>query len=607
MKRIVITLFLLIGLLHISASNENIVIENYSDVFRVIPLKDGSGIKEIKNSVKIDYRTRRTAGTAHAVAFYNDCISIDKAAGGKTEYGMTEEEDVFFSDSKVCVMTLPMKKAGDKATARFERTFKDPKYFSRTALSAQYDVENYTVSFIIPTSLVGRLKVVDRRMPDGFTRTVENRGNETVVTYNVKNLLSAEKVSRRVPTSLTVPTVYLLGEFDDYNDLYRYLHSLTRLNDDADAQKVADLAREITRDCLTDSAKIAAIYDYVHDNIRYIAVEHGIYSHMPDLPSEVLRKRFGDCKGSAGLLRAMLRGAGIDGRFVWIGTKDIPTDWTEFPVLASGNHMIAAAVTGDSILYLDGTATYNPMGVIPAFIRGRQTLVEDTDRTCIVGRVPDMPVETDSYRIKVDMKPAADGSTDVSAAYSEIMTGAYSNRLQASLDFTIESKRNDLVTDYLASMVKGSRAEVKSVERTRGESKIEADMTIPNVVRTIGSDMYVNLSPFISLGALEIDTKDRPAVDAMLRTPAAASVITEFSIPDGYAVASIPAAEEVTNKWFTATLEPVSSPDGRKVGMHFDLRLMDSYIPAADVDAFVADVRRLRRAVNNQIQLSKIE
>ena len=163
MKRIVITLFLLIGLLHISASNENIVIENYSDVFRVIPLKDGSGIKEIKNSVKIDYRTRRTAGTAHAVAFYNDCISIDKASGGKTEYGMTEEEDVFFSDSKVCVMALPMKKAGDKATARFERTFKDPKYFSRTALSAQYDVENYTVSFIIPTSLVGRLKVVVRR------------------------------------------------------------------------------------------------------------------------------------------------------------------------------------------------------------------------------------------------------------------------------------------------------------------------------------------------------------------------------------------------------------------------------------------------------------
>ncbi len=598
---------MLMALPRLSASNENVVIENLSDTYRVIPAKDGDGIKEIKNSIKIDYRTRRTGGTAYAAAYYNDRITIDKASGGKAEYGMTDDDDVFYSDSKICIMELPMKKAGDKATAKFERTFKDPKYFSRTALGERYDVENYTVTFILPNSLVDRLKVVDRRMPEGFTRTVENTGKETVITYNVKNLLSPDPVSRRVPVSLSIPTVYLTGEFADYNDLYRYVHSLTRLNDDPDAQKVAELAREITRDCVSDSAKIAAIYDYVHDNIRYIAVEHGIYSHMPDLPSEVLRKRFGDCKGSAGLLRAMLRGAGIDGRFVWIGTKDIPTEWTEYPVLASGNHMIAAAITGDSILYLDGTATYTPLGQIPASIRGRQTLVEDTDDTCIVGRVPTEPADADGYEIAVTMALSPEDDSTVKADYHEEMRGFYNRALLGALDGTNELKRNDLLTDYVASNVKGSRVDNAQVDRSREKSVIDAAMSIPNVVRTIGNDMFVNLSPFISIGALTVDTKDRPDVDAMLGNTFSATVSTEFNIPGGYEAASIPELTEISNQWFSARLAPTRSDDGRRVGLRFDITLTDNYIPADKISGYVADVRRLQRAVSNQIQLSKTE
>ena len=608
MKRFINILFLLIiTAAQLTASNENVVIENYDDVYRVIPTKDGTGIKEIKNSVKIDYRTRRTAGKAFAAAYYNDRITIDKASGGKAEYGMTDDDDVFYSDSKICIVELPMKKAGDRATARFERTFKDPKYFSRAALGAQYDVENYTVTFILPNSLAGRLRVTDRCMPGGFTRTVDDNGKETIVTYNVKNLLSADPISRRVPASLSVPTVYLLGEFSDYNDLYRFVHSLTRLHDDPDAQKVAELAKEITRDCTTDSAKIAAIYDYVHDNIRYIAVEHGIYSHMPDLPSEVLRKRFGDCKGSAGLLRAMLRGAGVDGRFVWIGTKEIPTEWTEYPVLASGNHMIAAAVTGDSILYLDGTATHMPLGQIPPFIRGRQTLVEDTDDTCIVGRVPAMSADADGYEITVSMKPDDAEPTAVKADFHEVMRGSFNSRLLSALDGTNESKRNDLVTDYMASSVKGSRVDNSQVERSRDRSVIDASMSIPNVVRTIGNDVFVNLSPFISLGALNIDTKDRPEADAMLGNPFSATVSTEFQIPAGYEVASLPELTEISNRWFNSRLAPAMSDDGRRVELRFELILNDPYIPADKVDGYVADVRRLKRAVSNQIQLSKTE
>ncbi len=605
MKRLLLLLATIISLLTVRASNENVVIENFNDIYRVIPAKDGKSVKEIKNSVTIDFRARRTAGNAFAEAFYNDCISIDKASGGEAVYGMTEDDDVFYSDARICRMKLPLKKAGDKATARFERTFKDPKYFSRTALAQPYDVENYKVSFIIPRSLAGDLQVLDRQLPSDAVRTVTAGDRETTITYTLRNVKSPASASRRVPSSLTWPTLYLKGVFADHNDLYRYLHSLVTLNPDPDSAKVVALAREVTEGLTTDSAKIAAIYDYVHDNIRYIAVEHGIYSHMPDLPSEVLRKHYGDCKGSAGLIRAMLRGAGIDGRFVWIGTKSIPTDWTEYPLLCSGNHMIAAAVTGDSILYLDGTATYCPIDQIPTFIRGRQTLVEDNSETCIVGRVPEQPVSTDSYTIDTRLS-MGDGAT-LKAEYSELATGRFNSSLLGAVDATIESKRHDALEEYLLKSAKGSRVESVTLDRSRQGSVINAEITLNDAVQMIGDELFVNLNPYFSVAPISIDTKGRPDIDASIGFPFSAKYHSEYVIPDGYTIASVPDNTEISNQWFDARID-YNMPDDRNViSMTLDLNLNDTFVPAAGVKNYAADVRDLKRAASVQLHLKKSE
>ena len=102
---------------------------------------------------------------------------------------------------------------------------------------------------------------------------------------------------------------------------------------------------------------------------------HGESGQRPDPASEVLRKRFGDCKGSAILTRDMLRAVGIDARLVWIGTRDIGTDWTDIPNISSGNHMISAVMLpGDSIMFLDGTSTYSTPGNQPYGITGCQAM-----------------------------------------------------------------------------------------------------------------------------------------------------------------------------------------------------------------------------------------
>ena len=118
-------------------------------------------------------------------------------------------------------------------------------------------------------------------------------------------------------------------------------------------------------------------YAWVQSNIRYVAFEAGIGKHQPDTPAEVIRKRYGDCKGLALLLKTLLVEQGIDARLVFLGTDKVSCHISEIPSLASMNHVICTAHLNGSTYYLDATCNYIPVGYIPGNIQGVEALIED--------------------------------------------------------------------------------------------------------------------------------------------------------------------------------------------------------------------------------------
>ena len=104
--------------------------------------------------------------------------------------------------------------------------------------------------------------------------------------------------------------------------MYRWSNGLAQV--DCNIPELDSLLAEIIEGCRTDMEKIRNTYAWVQQNIRYIAFEAGILGHKPDTPAEVLRKRYGDCKGMAILLRTLLKAQGFDARLTDIGTVDIP-------------------------------------------------------------------------------------------------------------------------------------------------------------------------------------------------------------------------------------------------------------------------------------------
>ena len=61
----------------------------------------------------------------------------------------------------------------------------------------------------------------------------------------------------------------------------------------------------------TEPEKVARIYYWVQDHVRYIAFENGLRGFIPHDAGRVYASRYGDCKDMANLLHEMLRMAGV--------------------------------------------------------------------------------------------------------------------------------------------------------------------------------------------------------------------------------------------------------------------------------------------------------
>ncbi len=76
---------------------------------------------------------------------------------------------------------------------------------------------------------------------------------------------------------------------------------------------------------------------------------------IPHPASYVCEKRYGDCKDMANLIVSMLHMAGVNNAYhTWIGTRDLPFKYTEFPTPIVDNHMIATYVTQKWRLHFPG-------------------------------------------------------------------------------------------------------------------------------------------------------------------------------------------------------------------------------------------------------------
>ena len=488
--------------------------------------------------------------------FYNDEMSLDnlksvnstgKDVKAEKTCGSYSEENIFHSDSKLCVIKFPLEEKGKSFTYSYVENYKDVKYLTSFYFNSSIPAAERVIEFDIPSWMD-----VDLREFNFSGNTIEKTNTKendlTKIVYRLKNAAAYKSEPSSPNHALSLPHIVCVSKaytsngqrnilFEGVKDLYGWYHTVCDSIGNQ-SKELKERVTALTAGKTTDVEKIEAIYYWVQDNIRYIAFENGIMGFKPDAAQNVLSKKYGDCKGKANLLKEMLKIAGYDARLTWIGTSDLPYDYT-LPSLAVDNHMICTVILNGKRYFLDGTEEYIAFNDYAQRIQGKQVLIED-GKNYILDRIPSFPADRNKvkkiYKINVeDAVLAGNASIEYNGESKNIIQSVYA------------SERNENKADAFTTFLKNGNGNievsgVKKPELNQRQKPLQVsfDLKANNEITKSGNELYVIMDWEKEFSGFEFD--DTRKNDYEFSHKYFITTQTELAIPAGYKVEYIPAA-----------------------------------------------------------------
>ena len=578
--------------------DDEVMVSKCSEVYE-FKMKGGQPI--VKNKTVIEYESLRQYDVKiQPAVFYGDNIKLDEARcdGFSANYRSATPENVFFDDSRVCYFDVTLGKWGRKRRMTYERTFTDLHYFTRIVLGEQYFVKQKMVTFIMPKEFE-HYQLIDKNMSPAVTIEHKDKGGSRVVTYTI-NDMAPIKQEEAMPTVASVyPTVFVVGSFKDAADMFAWGRQLSDV--DTAIPSLSDILADINRECHSDLDKIKNTYAWVQNNIRYVAFEEGISGHQPDKPAEVVRKRYGDCKGMALLLKTLLVAQGFDARLTDVGTREASCLMSEIPTLAAINHAICTLEWQGKTYYLDATCNHIPLGHIPSNVQGMEVMVEEPGVAPSLRTVPVLPVEAncDSVRITLMLSKAGELTGTITRCVKgdmkEMLLSAYDSReSQQRLMF----ERNALNDDDHANKV----SEATWVDRDcRSEwAVLTGKMTDTHSVQQIEGEVYVELDPDNMLFTNPIDTTKREN-DYTLPMPCRQVREVILQLPEGIGCDELPEDYNESNQY--ADMSCTWQRQGSSITYRKVMNLRQTRIKREDITTWNANLKRWQSSSHEAVVL----
>lgn len=595
-------------------ASDNIIIDNKTETYFYKSLFDAQVILE--KSSKTDYRCLKWPETILVAEFYDDNSEISSASVKADRkiipnYQMCQQDGIFYSDTKACYFDLPFTKKEEAISVSFKKTYNDIRLFWQIQLAEPQYVKQKTVEIVIPSWM--SVDIIGYNIGENIRKSeVADTKNGTVRhIYAIKGQEAgnwqkdAPGYYKTGPYLILVPRKASLKKakitfFNDFSNVYKWCKEKIDMtaNDD---QAIADFTGQIVPDSLTEEDKIARIFSWVQNNIRYLAFTNGLAGFVPDNAQDVLRKKYGDCKGMSNLLKTMLRSAGFDARLVWVGTKDIYSD-TSIPVPAF-NHMICALYKDGAVIYLDPTVKYMEAGEYHETIQGRPTMIENGDSYAL-GHVPQMTIHRNMDSLYCQYK--IDGNTLAGEA-SLALSGGNKHFLLSMVYAQESSRRKNTLRQFLEKgkpQNKVSGISMDSVASGKSTLYINYKEVRDGCVNKIGDEIYINMDTRQDFASAKIDTAKRKSdIEYAYRE----FIVREeyLQIPEGYELISLPANIDIENNNFWVSIR--HGTVGRKIQYRKVIKIENTWLKRQDFERWNNDIDRLNKSYRDHIIIRKIQ
>ncbi|MES2847502.1 MAG: DUF3857 domain-containing protein [Bacteroidota bacterium] len=222
---------------------------------------------------------------------------------------------------------------------------------------------------------------------------ITEKGDTKVYTWEIKNMPAIKAEKDAPPLSEIVPVIFFApsqfevqgfkGSMATWDEYGKFMYQLIK-GRDVLPDEIKKKVHELTDNLKTDKEKITALYNFLQQNTRYISIQLGIGGWQPFEASYVAEKKYGDCKALSNYMIAILKEAGITGKYVEIyAGRSVPPFIEDFP-FSQANHVISCVPLGKDTIWLECTNQTVSAGYMGKFTGHRKAILIDENGAKIV-------------------------------------------------------------------------------------------------------------------------------------------------------------------------------------------------------------------------------
>ncbi|MBP6127910.1 DUF3857 domain-containing protein [Flavobacterium sp.] len=324
-----------------------------------------------------------------------------------------EEENIFKGDTKIKQFFLPSVEDNSVIEYSYKNKIKHPRFLSVFRFQSLLKTQSSKLTLKCDSNIELGFKLFGEHQ-DKIVYTKTTNGNIDTYTWLATEVPEFES-EEDMPNGLSVQPhiVYYIKKYNHNGvneellsntaSLYKWYYSLVKDINKKDQTNLKNTTLNLIKDKTSDIEKARAIYNWVQQNLHYVAFENGMGGFIPREAADVYSNLYGDCKDMANLLNEMLKYANLNSSLTWIGTRIKSYTYEEVPTPQVDNHMITYLVIDGKSYFLDATDKFCPFTLPTSHIQGKEALIGKAENF-VIEKVPVINASENKTTIKLDLK-----------------------------------------------------------------------------------------------------------------------------------------------------------------------------------------------------------
>ena len=460
---------------------------------------------------------------------------------------------------------------------------------------------------IAPTDYLVRYKTLNCNIRPVITES----GGKKIYTWETGNLPARSTEiwgpgwTEIAPSVLIAPSDFeaqgYKGNMSNWENYGKFINQL-RAGRDVLPENIKSKVHELTDSLKDPKQKVYVLYNFLQKNTHYISIQLGIGGLQPFPADYVAARRYGDCKALSNYMVALLKEAGIKGKYVEIRAgEDAAPIIEDFPSFQS-NHVISCVPMGKDTIWLECTSQTESPGYMGSFTGGRKAILIDEDGGHIVKTPAYSSKENNRTRI-VNAEISPEGNLD--AEVNTVYTGILQELPHGLMNELTGEEREKYLNNLLhLPTYKVEKSHYEELRGTIPAMKEYLHVLSPNYAGISGKRIFITPDLF-DKSTIRLPADSARKYDCIFDRAYKSSDSITIKIPPGYQAESVPADVNVNSKFgrYSASMKVTAD----KIVYYRSREEPACRFPASDYGEMVRFYEKLYKSDHSRIVLVKQE